>query len=319
MRAATSPGSIGSTTISGWSALVTRKSLSNGPVSASASVPKSRSGGASTWSWPRMSADARVARLPARPRPSVRRATAVPASAAVRRARSRVLVPEPAAVASCGSWATCQSHRRIGSGRPYRRVPSPATYTHSSPMKRAPRVTKVSIASVLPPLDQPVVTTPRPPDLEGGGVQRERPTGQHGQVDRGDQQRHGGQAPLAHDLGRPAQRRDVVDDPSLRLVLAAQDEEGVLGVGGVVEADHPQRARGLQAVDEAHGDVRLAAQRAARRPELAVHRGGLARAGADQPHAAQAVDVVVDGGLRRGSGFHAVTVTIRPPGGRAPA
>ena len=157
-----------------------------------------------------------------------------------------------------------------------------------------------------------------PADLEGRRVQGQGAAGQRGEVDRRDEQRDRRQAALAHDLAAAAERRDVELHSRLRLVLGAQDEEGVVRVGGVVQPDQPQRTARVQPVDEAHGDLRLAVQPTARGAQLAVDGRRLARARAEQAHAHEAVDVVVHGGLDDGRGGHPGTVPSRPRRGRAP-
>ena len=146
---------------------------------------------------------------------------------------------------------------------------------------------------------------------EGRRVQRQRTAAEHGQVQARDQQGHGGQAALAHDLGaRGADvgQRDL--DPRPGLVLGAQDQERVVGVARVIEAEQRHRAVELQPVDETDDEVGSSGQRAADRPELPVDGRHVARIGVEQADAGEAVQVVVDGGRR--SRMEARTVAGEP-------
>ena len=127
-------------------------------------------------------------------------------------------------------------------------------------------------------------------------MQGQRAPRQDREVQAGDEQRDGRQAPLAHDLR--ALRPDLLQGdlhPRARLVLRAQDQERVVRVARVVESQQGHGAADLEAVHEAHHEVRLALQRPAYRPELAVDRLRVARGGVEQADARQPVEVVVDG------------------------
>ena len=116
------------------------------------------------------------------------------------------------------------------------------------------------MASVLPPLDQPVVHDAASADLEGRRVQGQGAADERGEVEVATSSGTAGR-PRSHTISqRPPSAASVDLHPRLRLVLGAQDEERVIGVGRVLEADQPQRAAEVQAVHETHDDLGLAVQ-----------------------------------------------------------
>jgi hypothetical protein len=130
---------------------------------------------------------------------------------------------------------------------------------------------------------------------EGRRVQGKRAAREDREVQGGDEQWDRRHSALADDLAATPDPVERDQHARPRLVAAAQDQEGILGEAGVVEAEQPQRPVKLEAIDETHEDVGLASQRPPDRTELAVDRGDVAWRRADHADAGEPVQVVVDG------------------------
>ena len=126
-------------------------------------------------------------------------------------------------------------------------------------------------------------------------MQCERAARQHREVEDGDEERNGREPALADDLAAPPHLLERHLHAGARLVPAAKDEERIVGEAGLVEPEQADRAVDLQTIDEAHDDVRLAVERSADGPELAVHGGRVARRRVHEADARQPVQVVVSG------------------------
>lgn len=129
---------------------------------------------------------------------------------------------------------------------------------------------------------------------ERGGVQRQHAVREHGEIEDRDQERHRGQSALADDFDLAADSVERELDARGRLVPAAQDEEGVVGEGGVVQAEVAETAAQRQPVDEAEDDVGLPSERAPELAELPTDGGDVPCVRVDQPDPSQPVEVEID-------------------------